>query len=195
MQDQNDQIHNVPDSAAGVADHDGGSSSELSTLELQRRGDVHKCPVCGLAVDAEAYHCPTCRAYFCYHCRARLLKPDAQLQCTNQDCQYYGKLVCGVCDPQREQHESPAIYAEPEDGYWPAWLALVLIVGAVIWYYASFWWAFLIATATYAGGGYLIQRAGWNLFGSERRVELQRKSTFHTCVSCHRRVKKLKRVD
>ena len=36
--------------------------------------------------------------YFCFHCRARLLPPDTQLQCVNQQCDYYGKLVCDVCD-------------------------------------------------------------------------------------------------
>ena len=90
--------------------------------ELKRRGDVEKCPVCGSHVDAEAYHCPSCRNYFCFHCRSRLVPPDTQLQCVNQQCDYYGKLVCDVCDISHQRDEAPTVYAEPEDGYWPGWL-------------------------------------------------------------------------
>ena len=42
-----------------------------------RRGDIHKCPVCGSGIDAEAYFCAKCKNYFCFHCRARLLPADA----------------------------------------------------------------------------------------------------------------------
>ena len=97
--------------------------------ELKRRGNVAKCPICGSQVDPEAYHCPACHNYYCYHCRARLLASDTQLQCANQSCDYYGKLVCSVCDPQGEKEEPPAVYEEPEDGYWPLWLIVSLIIG------------------------------------------------------------------
>jgi hypothetical protein len=157
-----------------------------------RRGDVCKCPVCGSAVDSEAYHCPTCRSYFCFHCRARLLEPDTRLQCVNQDCDYYGKLVCGICDPLHEKDEAPSIYAEPEDGYWPAWLILVLISAAALWYYqTSFKTAAIGAIVTYLTGGYLLQRLGLNIFGRHRTLEHPRKSTFHTCIHCKSEVKEL----
>jgi hypothetical protein len=157
-----------------------------------RRGDVSKCPVCGSAVDAQAYHCPTCRSYFCYHCRARLLESDTQLQCLSQNCDYYGKLVCGICDPPQEKDEPPSIYAEPEDGYWPAWLIVVLIAAAVLWYhYTSFQTAAISAIVTYVAGGYLLHRVGLNIFGKHRRVEQLRKSTFHTCIHCQNPVKEL----
>ena len=90
-----------------------GNVSTKPTSELQRRGDVQKCPVCGSHIDPAAYHCPTCRSYFCFHCRARLLEPDTQLQCVNQDCDYYSKLICSVCDPCKETEEPPTVYAEP----------------------------------------------------------------------------------
>ena len=95
----------------------------LPMNSLARRGDVAKCPVCGTGVDPESYHGSQCRNYFCFHCRARLLDAGAQLQCLNQSCDYYAKLICGVCDPAKEKEEPPSIYAEPEDGYWPLWLA------------------------------------------------------------------------
>jgi hypothetical protein len=124
-----------------------------------------------------------------------LLGVDAQMQCTNQGCNYYGKLICAVCDPAVEHEEPPSVYAEPEDGYWPAWLLLVLTVSAVIWWFTSFLAAAAIAVAAYAGGGYVLHRAGVNLFGRQRKVEYKRKSTFHTCIKCQRQVKALRGED
>ncbi len=160
-----------------------------------RRGDIRKCPVCGSPNDPEAFYCAKCRNYFCYHCRARALPAEPQLQCINQNCDYYGKLVCSVCNPLHEKDEPPSIYAEPEDGYWPAWLAVILVVAGFIWYFSAwFLAAALIAVLAYAGGGYLLQKqAGWNLFGTERRVEHQRKSAFHTCIKCQQPVKELRK--
>ena len=94
-----------------------GNEAAVVTAPPERRGDVNKCPICGSQVDSEAYHCSACRNYYCYHCRARLLLSEIHLQCVNQNCDYYGKLVCDVCDPLEEQEEEPAVYAEPEDGY------------------------------------------------------------------------------
>ena len=161
----------------------------------RRRGDVCKCPICGSANDPEAFYCVKCRNYFCFHCRARSLPSEPQWQCVNQDCDYYGKLVCSVCNPVSEQDEPPSIYSEPQDGYWPAWLALHLVVAAFLWYFSSsFLGAALIAAASYIGGGYWLQKkAGWNLFGQERKVEQHRKSSFHTCIKCQQRVKELRK--
>lgn len=116
-------------------------SSEPQPKAAERRGDINKCPVCGSHIDSEAYYCAKCRNYFCFHCRARVLPSDPQLQCTNADCAYYGKLICEACHPHNERDEDPSVYAEQEDGYWPAWLVLVTLASAVVWYYASFLWA------------------------------------------------------
>ena len=187
MQEQNDNDVEAP--ASDIHAFDG--EREISTMDLQRRGDVEKCPVCGSHVDADAYHCPTCRDYFCYHCRARLLPADAQLQCVNQECDYYGKLVCGLCDAVDEREEAPAVYAEPEDGYWPAWLIIVLVGAAVLWYFYSVAVAAISAVVVFAVGGFLLQRLGLNVFGWERTVEHQRKSSYHVCISCKEPAKKL----
>ena len=168
-----------------------GNVSTKPISELHRRGDVQKCPVCGSHIDPAAYHCPTCRSYFCFHCRARLLEPDTQLQCVNQDCDYYSKLICGVCDPCKETEEPPTVYAEPQDGYWPAWLVLTFMAGAVTWYFTSFLVAAGIAIAIYAAGGFSLHRAGINIFGRERKVEYQRRSSYHTCINCKQRVKEV----
>ncbi len=166
----------------------------ISTDVPQRRGDVEKCPVCGSRVDADAYYCPTCQSFYCFHCRARLLPADTQLQCVNQHCDYYGKLVCGVCDAAAEKEEPPAVYAEPEDGYWPAWLVLILAAAAMVWYFQSFARAAAFAVGAFAVGGYLLQLLGVNIFGRERSIECQRSTTFHTCLRCQQPVKKLQDV-
>lgn len=164
---------------------------ETPAKKLVRRGDVTKCPVCGVGIDPGAYHCAKCRNYFCYHCRARLLSTDTQVRCLNQECDYYAKLICGVCDLPRDKEEAPSVYAEPEDGYWPLWLAISLAVGAVTWYYSSFILGALIALALHFGGGYGLQRAGLNIFGRERRVTYPRTSSFRTCICCQQTVKEV----
>ncbi len=171
------------------------ASHEEPPQELKRRGDVEKCPVCGSHVDAEAYHCPSCRNYFCFHCRARLVSPDTQLQCVNQHCDYYGKLVCDVCDSAHERDEAPAVYAEPEDGYWPGWLVLALIAFACFWYFSSLLVAAFSAVGIFLLGGLLLHKSGVNIFGTNRIVEHQRKSVHHTCISCHEVVKNIQRTN
>jgi hypothetical protein len=121
-----------------------------------------------------------------------MLPPDTQLQCVNRECEYYGKLICSVCNAAAEKEDPPAVYAEPEDGYWPAWLVLVVLAALLVWYFTSFLIAFLLAVAVFAGGGYLLQRKGVNVFGTERTVERHRKSTYYTCVRCSQPVKELR---
>lgn len=67
------------------------------THEQRRVGDVTKCPACGTRMDADAYRCPNCRIYFCFKCRRRVDSRDDQYQCVNQQCSYYGKLLCSGC--------------------------------------------------------------------------------------------------
>jgi hypothetical protein len=181
-----------------TTDHDVKTSTEEGVQEqvrvLSRRGDVGKCPICGTSVDEEAYHCPSCRNYFCFHCRARLISPDIQLQCVNQHCDYYGKLVCDVCDPQQQRDEPPNVYAEPEDGYWPGWLLLSVTVGACVWFFSSILSGVLSGIGLFLLGGGLLHMVGVNIFGWQRMVEHPRKSTFHSCISCGEIVKQVRLV-
>ena len=64
MHERDDDVREAPDTDAQPDDQ----SSDESNKKLERRGDVEKCPVCGSRVDRDAYHCPTCRNYFCFHC-------------------------------------------------------------------------------------------------------------------------------
>lgn len=146
-----------------------------------------------MRVDPEAFHCPTCRSDFCFHCRAPVLLSDVRLQCINLDCGYYGKLVCEVCDPPREKEEPPVIYREPEDGYWPAWLIISMLAGG----YAGHRWSWPGGLAVAAGlflvAGWGIHAAGLNIFGRVREVEQRRRSVFHSCLCCNRPVKEVSR--
>lgn len=65
--------------------------------KFRRAGDTEKCPACGVPMDPDAYRCPRCLIYFCFKCRRRIQQRDPQFQCMNQQCEHYGKLLCGVC--------------------------------------------------------------------------------------------------
>jgi hypothetical protein len=175
-------------------DNDPGKTAthEQSHDLIARRGDVGKCPICGSSVDPDAYHCATCRNYYCFHCRARLLPSDAQLECVNQDCGYYGKLVCGICDGAHDKKEAPLIYAEPVDGYWPLWLGIALFVGLIVWYLTVWWFGFFLAISVFVAGGLWLQKKGFNIFGTEAMVTHERSSSYRTCIRCQQTTKEIK---
>jgi hypothetical protein len=162
--------------------------------EIQRRGELNRCPACGSTVDVQAYQCPTCHNAFCYHCRARLLPNDLQLECSHQDCDYYAKPICSICDAKTDRELPPAVYWEPEDGYWPAWLFGCLAAFFFLSSWISASWSFLLSVFLFLGGGYAMQRYGWNLFGRERRVEHERRAHHYPCIRCHRATRKRRAV-
>ncbi|TWU29054.1 hypothetical protein Poly41_67530 [Novipirellula artificiosorum] len=162
----------------------------------QRLGDVEKCPVCGSRVDGEAYHCPTCRNSFCFHCRASVLPSEVQYKCTNQPCEYYGKLLCDVCEERVEREEPPAIYLEPQEGYWPLLLVALIVAAGFLWaFWTSFRWSSLFVLVGFPAIGILLHRLGLNIFGRERRVEHRRTSRFYQCRCCQQQVKELPGVE
>lgn len=166
---------------------------ETVTPELKRRGNVEKCPVCGSRVDADAYCCPTCRSYFCFHCRARVLESDPQFQCVNQACDYYGRLVCNVCDPRHDREESPTVYLEPEDGFWPLLLVLALISGPVGWigWRLNLFGVVMTMAGVFGVGSFLVHIFDRTVFGRKIRVEQRRLTPYHTCISCGEEVRGL----
>jgi hypothetical protein len=166
---------------------------EPATRELKRRGNVEKCPVCGSPVDAEAYCCPTCTSLFCFHCRARVLASDPQFQCVNQSCDYYGRLICDVCDSRHEREESPSVYLEPEDGFWPLLLVLALISGAVGWigWRLNLLGVILTMAAVFGLGSMLVRLTARSVFGRNVRIEQRRLTPYHTCISCGGEVRRL----
>ena len=103
-------------------------------------------------MDPDAYYCPKCRNYYCFHCRARLLASDKQYQRGNQACDYYGKLLCGICDSEVRKEEPTAVYLEPEDGYWPLLVIVSFILAVLTWLASSFSVGLFFGIAAFAGG-------------------------------------------
>jgi hypothetical protein len=190
VEEQEREHEPAPNDETATAVEESEQANEREVPAVRRRGDIHKCPVCGSPVDADAYHCPSCRNYFCFHCRARLVPNDIELQCVNSNCDYYGKLVCEVCDVALEQEEPPTVYEEPEDGYWPGLLLVALICFGFVWSRETFWMAFLAAVGLFLAGS-LLQLFGINIFGRRRIVEHRRKSIQHRCISCGQLVKEV----
>ena len=140
--DEHETVAQDPGSSTDTSTDTNVAKSESRQSVPERIGAVEKCPVCGSRVDLEAYHCPTCRNTFCFHCRARILPSDIQFQCVSQQCEYYGKLLCDVCEEMVEEDSPPAVYLEPQEGYWPLLLIAVLVTAWFIWS-----WSFCLGRA------------------------------------------------
>jgi hypothetical protein len=161
--------------------------------DIQRLGDVQKCPACGSQVDPGAYHCPKCRRDFCFHCRVGLVDEDDQFHCINQACNYHGKVLCGTCDPEAKRDEAPSVYSEYDSGWWPFLLVAGLLVGVVSYFFVwDFWLAAGIGLITAAVAAFLLHRAGVNVMGKENRIVQPRVTIYHTCISCKQPVKELR---
>jgi hypothetical protein len=71
-------------------------------------------------------------------------------------------------------------------------LVIALIVGALSWYVSSYLIvAIAVFLATYLGGGYGLQRVGFNIFGMTKSVIQRRRSSYYTCICCHQPVKEI----
>jgi hypothetical protein len=149
-----------------------------------RRGEIDVCPVCGANVHPQAYFCSSCSNYFCFLCRSRVAPSDVLLQCINRDCEYFGKLVCDQCDTAQTFADKPFLYKEPTDGYWPAWLLGCGLVASYVVWQTTWLGGGLVFLGLYFGVGVLLQKAGLNIFGKERSVELPRSSKTYHCVHC-----------
>ena len=147
-------------------------------------------------MDPDAYYCPKCRNYYCFHCRARLLASDKQYQCGNKACDYYGKLLCGVCDSEVRKEEPTAVYLEPEDGYWPLLMIASFILAVLTWLASSFSVGLFFGIAAFAGGAYALHRAGINVFGRKMKSRNRGvRPTTHAFVAISPRVKFVTRVE
>ncbi len=70
------------------------------------------------------------------------------------------------------------------------WQSCLVLFG-LSWYWYSFVTALIIAIILFAGVGYLVHRMGLNMFGVNRIVEHQRRTTYHTCIGCGQAVKEV----
>lgn len=174
-----------------VQDIESSPDSETtSQRKLERLGNAGLCPICGSDVHEDAYHCTKCRSFFCYHCRAHLSGDEPILQCSNRSCGYYGKWVCGVCDPLTKKQQVPLEYIEPVDGYWPAWLVASLLMSLLSGWYFGWKSALIVLIGLYAGVGYILQSMEINIFGKHRRVTMDRSTDVHACICCQSPTKK-----
>jgi hypothetical protein len=122
--------------------------------ELNRLGPQEKCPACGWRLDADAYRCPKCMIYFCFKCRRRVAARDPQYQCLNQQCKYYGKLLCEVCInavPEYKTYRKNIPEYHHTNGAWRLILGCTIALGCACLIFASFGvgvWAAVIAAIT-----------------------------------------------
>src|SRR5262245_24726409 len=165
---------------------------DLPVAELQRLGEVEKCPACGSQVDPGAYHCPHCRTYYCYHCRVRLMDEEEQFHCVNQACEYHGKLLCGTCEGAHRREDPPSVYSEYEGGWWPVLLLGGILIALPMLFYVVPLAAAAIGLGAAAAAAFLLHRAGVNIFGREIQIVQPRVTTYHTCIRCERSVKELR---
>ena len=197
MQDQGQQSQRrIGETSPESSNATGGRSTDVSTpQQLERRGDVNKCPVLRFTGRLRSIPLPSLPeitsaiivARDCYF-------PRNTCSASIKTASTMGSLLCDVCDQLAEKEESPSIYAEPEDGYWPAWLILVLIVSGLVWYWVSFPVALVAAITLFGLGGFILQRIGLNIFGAKRMVEQQRRLTYFTCVCCGQAVKEVAEI-
>lgn len=159
--------------------------------DYKRRGPQEKCPACGWRLDADAYRCPKCMIYFCFKCRRRVTATDPQYQCLNQQCQYYGKLLCEVCtqsEPQYEEYRQE----HSEGGTWFGIAIAAWVIGIVTWMLATFLVALVATVLVFAVGCAIGKKLGWGIL-SETRYTLERfqRGEHKVCIGCKQLVEVL----
>lgn len=157
---------------------------ESPNKPYRRVGETQKCPACGVPVDADAYRCPKCMIYFCFKCRRRVQKHDQQFQCMNQQCNYYGKLLCNSC---LVDVDHTSTFVPPND-------TLVSIrTWAVVVGLVSLWWVTIpvaigIGAGAFIAGSIAASAAGMLKEKSPETVVLGRRKA---CIACKQAVEHL----
>lgn len=163
--------------------------------ELNRLGPQEKCPACGWRLDADAYRCPKCMIYFCFKCRRRVTVTDPQYQCLNQQCQYYGKLLCVVCTesvPEYQTYQQPQVHPGCSRGV--GIVVVAVIFGIAVWWLFSSFLAGLITLATTLVAGCIIAATmGWRIVDETTYVATQVQTGDHkACIACKQPVEVLR---
>ena len=167
--------------------------------EYKRLGSQEKCPACGWRLDPDAYRCPKCMIYFCFKCRRRVMAKDPQFQCLNQQCQYYGKLLCEVCTTAVPEYsvitEQVPHYNHTEGlGKWIVGGGVVL--GIAVWIFLSFSVGFWVALASIIIGTIVAAVKGKPLFDQDETTYTTRSEQYQSgyhreCIACHQPVEVL----
>lgn len=164
--------------------------------EFNRLGPQEKCPACGWRLDADAYRCPKCMIYFCFKCRRRVAVKDPQYQCLNQQCRYYGKLLCEVCTtavPEYATRTKNVPQYHHTSGVWRLILGCAVGIGILSWIAASFGVGFCVAVGAVIVGAVIAVVKRKPLFDSDHTTyttnSLQYQSGFHReCIACNQPV-------
>jgi hypothetical protein len=100
-----------------------------------------------------------------------------------------------VCDLRQEREEAPSVYLEPEDGFWPLLLVLALVSGPVGWigWRLNSFGVVLTMLTVFGTGALLVRLFKRRVFGRSIRIEQQRLTPYHICVSCGEEVRELTR--
>ncbi len=155
-------------------------------------------------MDPEAYRCPKCRIYFCFKCRRRVQPRDQQFQCMNQQCAYYGKLLCNACivevpvmgdrDRQELVEEGKHVRSLPVGCAWVAFGVVLVAVFAVGMYFALPWWGRIVGGLVLGG---IV--AGWLAGQTEYKQPVYRTVTENVevgrrkcCIACRQAVERLR---
>ena len=155
--------------------------------EMRRRGDVEKCPACGWRLDPGAYRCPKCRIYFCYKCRARVGKIEAQYQCSDQSCECYGKLLCAACVVPVDDKQQV-----PNDDATVAALIGGAVIGGASLFFAPLVVVGVLGVGAVAAGSYGLRKLGCNVFGSSDLKHEAVVARPVCCIQCRNPVKHLR---
>jgi predicted lipid-binding transport protein (Tim44 family) len=129
--------------------------------------------------------------YFCFKCRRRVTATDPQFQCLNQQCQYYGKLLCEVCTTAVPEYKNQAMphYKEGVLG----WIVgAAACIGIASWIIFSFGVGFGIFVGTLIVGGIVAVVKGKPFFERTTYTSQQVQSGYHReCIACHQSVEVL----
>lgn len=179
-------------------------SSQHKDRNYQRTGNTAQCPACGVGMDANAYRCPRCFIYFCFKCRRRVQERDEQYQCMNQQCNYYGKLLCNACVIEVPQFDKRSRQEQVEAGRkvaivprkLVAWaFGVVGVLGCIAGHYCGFpWWGCLLAGLVFGGvvAAFLATRTRFKQPVYKTVTETVEVGRMKSCIACRQAVEHLR---
>lgn len=163
--------------------------------ELNRIGSQEKCPACGSRLDADAYRCPKCMIYFCFKCRRRVAARDPQYQCLNQQCKYYGKLLCEVCTTAVPEYKTHTVEI-PDDHHTKVKDVVIMLIlgcaialGIVCWIFVAFSLGVACAIiAAWSGLAIAVQIFDGDLKTYTTKSEQYQSGIHRECIACNQPV-------
>ena len=64
---------------------------------------MFECPLCDAEIERDiSSQCPECGTVFCVNCHITVAENECYKRCHNDQCRYYGKMLCEGCLETRE---------------------------------------------------------------------------------------------